>query len=131
MSNDCIAYLDDILEKLGKVLDAVETVTPLPPPTPPSRTIVVVKPPLLRNQVPLREVKRLNDAGRPVWRIYYDQYGRRICPKAGKELEVYNEIVKADGGIAKFAYRLTAGQVVDGRQIPVIPKLFILVRHTE
>jgi len=144
MSNDCITYLDAILEKLGvlenalvgmgEVLGAIETLLvasepPLPAPPPPAaETIaIIVNPPLFKNQVPLREVKRFNLAGRMIWRVHYDAQGKRICPKRGKRLIVYKDVVKGDG--RTFAYQLVGGQVVDGRTIPA--NLYILARHVE
>jgi len=146
MSNDCIAYLDSILEKLGKemldvaqiqqdmdyVVRVVNEINDKPsvptPPPPATETIaVIVNPPLFKNQVPLREVKRFNLAGRMIWRVHYDAQGKRICPKRGKRLIVYKDVVKGDG--RTFAYQLVGGQVVDGRTIPA--NLYILARHVE
>lgn len=131
MSSECITYLEDILEKLGKVLGLLEGVTPPKPPFPPQADIitVVVKPPFTKNQIPLREVKKLNRAGYPIWRIYLDQKGKRVRPKRGDALRVYEKIVRADGG--KHAYRLIPDQVVDGRKMPTPSTAYIFVRHTE
>lgn len=131
MSNDCITYLGDILEKLGRVLALLEGVTPPEPPFPPQADIitVVVKPPGIKKQIPLREIKKLNKAGYPVWRIYLDQNGKRVRPKRGDELRVYEKIVRGDGG--NLAYRLTPAQIINGHIVPTPSTLYVLVMHTE
>lgn len=149
MNDDCTTYFESIDEKLDlglldvaqiqqdvdnvvRVVNEInDKLTPPEPPFPPQADIitVVVKPPITKKQIPLRRVRDHNRAGYPLWGIYYSGSGRRVCPKRGKELQVYEKIVRGDG--RKNAYRLVPGQVVDGRPIPPPSTAYILVRHTE
>jgi hypothetical protein len=79
-------------------------------------------------KVPLREIYRLNDAGRPVWGIYGKRViANRIIAKADKKLLVANKLIKGDGG--KEAYFLHPDQIVDNHLLSNEKDLYVLVRH--
>ncbi len=144
MSNDCITYLESILEKLNTqmtylqdiqitlnemLLDDTPPTPPEPPAPAPGTMVVVVDTPLLKRQVPLQKVRGHNNAGYPTWRVYLDVQGKRVCPKDGKELVVFDELILGDG--RNNAWQLAPWQVVDGHLIPADIPVFIFERHVE
>lgn len=149
MSNDCITYFESIDDKLDKqMLDIAQiqqdmdyvvrvvndindmlSITPPEPPPPVDTITVIVKPPLLKNQVPLQVMRGHNKAGYALWKVFLDMFGKRMCPKRGKRLNVFAKVIVGDG--RNNAFRVVPGQVVDGRPVPIIPWTHIFVRHTE